>query len=102
MTQPGSGWRTRPFDRFRPRVVEATFGVGPPRWVDDDRFDLDSHVHHLALPAPGGKIVLEEMAGDLMRTPLDMSKPLWQLHLIDGYEGGSVLLTRLHHCIAEC
>ena len=93
--------RLLPFDRFRQKVVEAPLGLGPPRWVEDDRFDLDSHIHRLALPPPGGKAALEEMVGDLMSTPLDMSKPLWQMHLIDGYEGGSVLLTRLHHCIAD-
>jgi diacylglycerol O-acyltransferase / wax synthase len=93
--------RLLPFDRFRQKVVEAPFGIGPPRWMDDDRFDLDSHLHRVALPPPGGKGALEEMVGDLMSTPLDMSKPLWQMHLIDGYEGGSVLLTRLHHCIAD-
>jgi WS/DGAT/MGAT family acyltransferase len=93
--------RLLPFERFRQRVEEAPFGVGPPRWVDDDRFDLAAHLHRVALPAPGGKQALEEMVGDLMSTPLDMSKPLWQMHLIDGYEGGSVLLSRLHHCIAD-
>ena len=93
--------RLLPFDRFRQRVVEAPLGIGPPRWVDDDRFDLDAHLHRVALPAPGGKLALEEMVGDLMSTPLDMSKPLWQMHLIEGYEGGSVLLSRLHHSIAD-
>jgi diacylglycerol O-acyltransferase / wax synthase len=89
------------FDRFRQRVVEAPFGIGPPRWVDDDRFDIDAHLHRVALPAPGDKQSLEALVGDLMSTPLDMSKPLWQFHLIEGYRGGSVLLSRLHHCIAD-
>jgi len=93
--------RLLPFDRFRQRAVEAPFGVGSPRWVDDVHFNLDAHLHRVALPPPGGKAALEEMVGDLMSTPLDMSKPLWQMHLIDGYQGGSVLLTRLHHCIAD-
>jgi diacylglycerol O-acyltransferase / wax synthase len=89
------------FDRFRQRVVEAPFGIGPPRWVDDDRFDLDAHLHRVALPAPGDQAALEELVGDLMSTPLDMSKPLWQIHLVEGYRGGSVFLSRLHHCIAD-
>ena len=89
------------FERFRQRVEEAPFGVGSPRWVDDRRFDLDAHLHHVALPPPGGKEALERMVGDLMSTPLDMSKPLWQIHVIDGYQGGSVMLSRLHHCIAD-
>jgi len=89
------------FDRFRQRVVEAPMGIGPARWVDDDRFDLDAHLHKVALPAPGDQAVLEELVGDLMSTPLDMSKPLWQIHLVEGYRGGSVFLARLHHCIAD-
>ena len=89
------------FDRFRQRVVEARFGIGPPRWVDDDRFDLDAHLLRVALPAPGGRAELEELVGNLMSTPLDLSRPLWQIHLVDGYLGGSVLLARLHHCIAD-
>jgi diacylglycerol O-acyltransferase / wax synthase len=93
--------RLLPFDRFRQRVVEAPFGIGPPRWVDDDRFDLDAHLHRVALRAPGDQAALEELVGDLMSTPLDMSKPLWQIHLVDGYHGGSVFLSRLHHCIAD-
>jgi diacylglycerol O-acyltransferase / wax synthase len=89
------------FDRFRQRVVEAPLGIGPPRWVDDDRFDIDAHLHRVALPSPADKTALEQFVSDLMSTPLDMSKPLWQMHLIDGYHGGSVLLSRLHHCIAD-
>ncbi len=89
------------FDRFRQRVVEARFGIGSPRWVDDDHFDLDAHLHRVALPAPGGKAELEELVGDLMSTPLDLRKPLWQIHLVTGYQGGSVFLARLHHCIAD-
>src|ERR1700716_1189250 len=81
--------------------VAAPFGIGPPRWVDDERFDLDAHLHRIALPAPGDQAALEELVGDLMSTRLDMSKPLWQIHLVDGYRGGSVFLARLHHCIAD-
>ncbi|TMC14753.1 MAG: wax ester/triacylglycerol synthase family O-acyltransferase [Chloroflexi bacterium] len=89
------------FDRFRQRVVEAPLGLGPPRWVDDDRFDIDAHLHRVALPKPGDQRALEDLVSDLMSTPLDMSKPLWQIHVIDGYRGGSVFLSRLHHCIAD-
>ena len=93
--------RLLPFDRFRQRVVESPFGIGPPRWLDDEHFDLDAHLHRVALPAPGDQAALQELVGDLMSTPLDMSKPLWQIHLVEGYRGGSVFLSRLHHCIAD-
>jgi len=93
--------RLLPFHRFHQRVREAPFGLGPPQWVDDPNFDLEAHLHRLALPAPADEAALQAMVGDLMSTPLDMSKPLWQIHIIDGYRGGSVFLARLHHCIAD-
>lgn len=88
------------FPRFRQRVEEPPFGVGVPRWVTDDRFDLDSHIHRVALPAPGDKLALEAFVSDLMSTPLDFSKPLWQLHLVE-HAGGGALVSRIHHAIAD-
>jgi WS/DGAT/MGAT family acyltransferase len=88
------------FPRFRQRVEEPPLGVGPPWWVTDDRFRLDAHLHHVALPEPGGKRELEALVSDLMSTPLDFSKPLWQVHLVDA-GAGSALVSRIHHCIAD-
>jgi WS/DGAT/MGAT family acyltransferase len=92
--------RLLPFARFRQRVQEPPFGVGIPQWVIDDRFDLDAHLHHVALPAPGDKAALETFVSDLMSTPLDFSKPLWQMHLVE-HAQGSALVSRIHHCIAD-
>ena len=89
------------FDRFRQRVVEAPFGIGPPRWVDDNHFDIDAHLHRVALPAPGDQAALQELVGDLMSTPLDTSKPLWNTHPAGAYPACSVFLPRLHHCPAH-
>src|SRR5579864_4833238 len=75
--------------------------VGPPHWVADDDFDLAAHIHRVALPAPGDDTALRELLGSLMSSPLDMSRPLWDTHLIEGYQGGGVLFTRIHHCIAD-
>jgi diacylglycerol O-acyltransferase / wax synthase len=88
------------FARFRQRVEEPPFGIGVPMWVTDSRFDLDAHLHLAALPSPGGKQELEAFVSDLMSTPLDFSKPLWQIHLVE-YEGGCALISRIHHCIAD-
>jgi len=94
--------RLLPLDRFRQRVHESPLGLLPPRWDEDEDFDLDAHLHRVALPAPGDQPALEALVGDLMSTPLDMSKPLWQMHLVDGLRGGgSALLVRIHHCIAD-
>lgn len=89
------------FRRFRQRVVAKRSRFGRPYWEDDPNFDLSVHLRRIALPAPGDHQALQELVSDFMSTPLDFSKPLWQMHLVEGYEGGSVLLVRLHHCIAD-
>src|SRR5215470_7162968 len=88
------------FARFRQRVEEPPLGIGLPRWVIDRHFDLDAHIHNVALPAPAGKAALEAFVSDLLGTPLDFSKPLWQVHLVERAEG-SAIVSRLHHAIAD-
>lgn len=86
------------FERFRQKIQDRS---GSPRWVTDSTFDLDAHVHRAGLPPPGGKQALEEFVGELTSSPLDLSKPPWQMHLVEDYEGGSVLIARLHHTIGD-
>ncbi|HEX4806140.1 MAG TPA: wax ester/triacylglycerol synthase family O-acyltransferase [Conexibacter sp.] len=89
------------FPRYTQRVVDDGGMLGGPRWEDADDFDLDLHVHHVALPAPGGRAELQELVGDLMARPLDRTKPLWHVWVVDGYGHGGALVTRMHHCIAD-
>jgi WS/DGAT/MGAT family acyltransferase len=89
------------YERFRQRVAESHLPLRTPHWEQDPDFDLERHIHHLALPAPGGDAELQELVSDLMATPLDHSKPLWDLYVVDGYRGGSALISRMHHCIAD-
>ncbi|HTW12243.1 MAG TPA: wax ester/triacylglycerol synthase domain-containing protein, partial [Solirubrobacteraceae bacterium] len=89
------------FPRFRQRVVEPPAGVGVPSWVDDPHFDIHRHIHHLALPAPGDTAVLQEVLSDLISAPLDRSKALWDVYVLDGYGTGMALLTRVHHSVAD-
>ncbi len=90
-----------PFPRFRQRVAEPRLGIGVPSWEDHPQFDLDRHVHHRALPAPGDKRALEDLVSDLIVSPLDRHKPLWDTYLIDGFGKGMAMLMRSHHCIAD-
>ncbi len=87
------------FDRFRQTIVEGRLGA--PRWEDDPQFNITNHLHRIALPAPGDAAALQALVSDLMSTPLDFSKPLWQYHLVEGYGDGSALVCRLHHCIGD-
>lgn len=87
------------FPRFRQRVTEST--VGRPRFEDDPDFHLDQHLHRLALPAPRDARALKELVGDLITAPLDSTRPLWHVYLIEGHGQGCALLVRIHHCIAD-
>ena len=89
------------FDRFRQRLVESRLPLTLPSWETDPHFDINSHIRKIALPAPGDHKALQDLASDLMSTPLDYSKPLWQLHVIEKYGEGSAILIRTHHAIAD-
>lgn len=86
------------FDRFRQRVVHRS---GQAIWEEDPHFDIDAHVHRVGLAEPHKKESLEELVSDLMGHPLDFSKPPWQFHLVEDFDGGSALIGRLHHCIGD-
>jgi WS/DGAT/MGAT family acyltransferase len=89
------------FPRFRQRVVVPEGILGVPRWEDDPAFDLDAHVEHLVVPPPGDRAALEELVSQWMSTPLERSRPLWQLHMVEGFGQGGALLARLHHALAD-
>ena len=81
----------------RQRVLPAPPGAGRPVWVDDPDFDLSYHLRHAALPAPGDRGQLGEFLSRLIARPLDRSRPLWELYVIDGLEGGRVAIFRKIH-----
>ena len=87
------------YHRFCQRVVEEG---GASRWVDHE-VDLRQHVvrEKLARHKDGAQAALQQRIGELAMTPLDRSRPLWQMHLVEDYEGGSALIIRIHHCIAD-
>jgi diacylglycerol O-acyltransferase / wax synthase len=88
--------------RFRQRVTEAPLKLSNPSWQDDPRFDLRWHVRRLALPRPGGLAELRELVGQIMSEPLDFTRPLWQIYLIDGLEGDRhVVLSKTHHALVD-
>lgn len=86
------------FHRFRQRIVERGFHV---YWENDLNFDVHWHVRQIALPGARGASELEEIVGDLISTPLDRNKPMWQFHLIEIADGGSALILRIHHCYGD-
>jgi WS/DGAT/MGAT family acyltransferase len=82
---------------FTRRVVTLPFNVANPFWADGE-VDLDYHVRRTELPAPGSHHQLEECVADLHAPVMDRSRPLWELHVIEGLEGGRVALyVKTHH-----
>lgn len=83
---------------FRRRLVEVPFRLGHPYWVDDQTFDIDYHMHRAALPSPGGAEELAQFVGDVCSRQLDRSKPLWEMHIVEGLEHGRVaMISKIHH-----
>lgn len=72
------------------------------RWVEDKDFDIEYHVRRSALPAPGDERELGVLISRLHSNPLDFSRPPWELHLIEGLEGGRVALyMKIHHALVD-
>lgn len=90
------------YARFRQKPVDGAAGA---QWVEDENFDLDWHVRLSGLPGRPGraaeKRALERFVSQLASSPLDPTKPLWQFHLVERYQGGSAVVARIHHCYAD-
>jgi WS/DGAT/MGAT family acyltransferase len=89
------------FSRFRQRVARSEAPLGTPSWEDDPAFDLDRHLQVMDLPEPADERALEQAVSALMSQPFDEARPLWEFHLIPHYQGGSVVISRIHHCIGD-
>ncbi len=88
--------------RFRQKLRFVPFGQGRPVWVDDPRLNLAYHVRHTALPAPGSHEQLMNLAARVFSQPLDRSKPLWEMWLVDGLEEGRfAVIGKSHHCLID-
>ncbi|MDZ7577824.1 MAG: wax ester/triacylglycerol synthase family O-acyltransferase [Candidatus Nanopelagicales bacterium] len=87
--------------RFRRKLMRVPFGQGRPVWVDDENFDLRFHVRHSGLPRPGGRKELLEMASRVFSSPLDFSKPLWEMWIVDLPDNRKALMQKTHHCLVD-
>jgi diacylglycerol O-acyltransferase len=87
--------------RFQQRLAWPRWGFGTPFWEDDPDFDLHYHLQRATLPPPGDQAALQDVVSLLVSTPLDLSRPLWQFHLIEGYAECCALVLRFHHSIGD-
>lgn len=87
---------------LRRRVVPAPYHLGRPVWIDDPDFDLDAHISWRRAPEPGGRRELAAIAADVLAVPLDRDRPLWDMTVVDGLDGGQVaVVVKLHHALAD-
>ena len=83
---------------LRRRAVTVPFGLNHPVWVDDPDFDLDYHLQRACLPAPGGPGELADFVAGVVSRPLDLQRPLWEIHVVEGLESGHLaVVVKLHH-----
>ena len=94
--------KLRHVPRYRQVVERVPADLSRPVWVDDLHFNIGYHVRHTALPDPGGEHELRQLVGRIMSQQLDRSKPLWEIWMIDGLEGGRwAMASKTHHCMVD-
>lgn len=93
---------------FRRKLVRAPFDIDEPYWVDDPHFDLDFHLRHMALPAPGDWRQLTIQVARLLSRPLDPHRPLWEMYVIEGLDrvadcppGAFAVMLKIHHAMID-
>jgi WS/DGAT/MGAT family acyltransferase len=96
--------RSKAMPQFREKLADTPFNLDHPVWVDDNNFDVNRHLHRIGLPPPGGRAELAEICGHIASLPLDRTRPLWEMWVIEGVagtnaqEGGRLaVMTKVHH-----
>lgn len=93
---------TRLIPRLRQRVVNAPLRFGPPHWAADPHFELDHHLRHVRVPAPGDRNALLDLARPIAMADFDRSRPLWEFTLVEGLEDDrAALIAKVHHSITD-
>ncbi|MCW3025944.1 MAG: acyltransferase, partial [Solirubrobacterales bacterium] len=88
--------------RYRQKLAHTALDSGRPVWIDDPSFNLDYHIRHTALPAPGRWEQLQDLTARIFSQQLDRSKPLWEMWLIEGLEDDRfALITKTHHSLID-
>ncbi len=88
--------------QMRQRAMRVPLGLHHPVWVDDPDFELDDHLSRASLPSPGGRAELDAFVATVMSRRLDPDRPLWEMHIVEGLEGGrTALVAKVHHAILD-
>ncbi|HEX2551691.1 MAG TPA: wax ester/triacylglycerol synthase domain-containing protein, partial [Nocardioidaceae bacterium] len=88
--------------RYRQKIRWVPGHLANPIWVDDADFDITFHVRRSALPRPGSDEQLHELVSRLMSRRLDRNRPLWEMYLVEGLEGGRIaIISKTHHALVD-
>jgi diacylglycerol O-acyltransferase / wax synthase len=87
--------------RFRQRLHLSPLGLTRARWTEDTAFDLDYHLSRVALPSPGGHDEIAAHIDQLTSAPLDLRRPVWEIGLVEGIQGGFGISLKVHHCMVD-
>ncbi|MGE0221457.1 WS/DGAT/MGAT family O-acyltransferase, partial [Mycolicibacterium sp.] len=88
--------------RYRQKVREVKFGLGRPVWIDDRDFDITYHIRRSALPSPGSDAQLHDLVARLGSRPLDRTRPLWEMYLVEGLAKNRVAIyTKTHQALVN-
>ena len=94
--------RLHKLDPFRYELVDIPFKFHHPMWRENCEVDLEYHVRPYRVDSPGGRRELDEAVGKIASTPLDRSRPLWEMYFIEGLAGGRIaVLGKIHHALAD-
>jgi WS/DGAT/MGAT family acyltransferase len=88
--------------RYRQIAVSPPFDIGYPNWEYDRHFDIHRHIIRMTVNAPGDEAALEELAGRVFSTVMNRDKPLWEVYVIEGLQGGrGAIIAKVHHALAD-
>jgi diacylglycerol O-acyltransferase / wax synthase len=100
--------RIKAMPQFREKLADSPLNLDHPVWVDDNNFDVSRHLHRIGLPPPGGRNELSEICGHIASLPLDRTRPLWEMWVIEGVagtdaqQGGRLaVMTKVHHACVD-
>jgi len=96
------GKRAEEIPTFMRKLRRVPLGLDFPVWERDEHFDVQRHVHRMAVPAPGGDDELAELVGHLAGLLLDRSRPLWEMWVVEGLASGQIaVVTKMHHATVD-
>ena len=87
---------------LRWRIVRVPLALHHPVWVEDPEFEMDRHLRHVRVPAPGGRREMDAAISEIAGRPLDRTRPLWELWILEGLADGAIgAVMKIHHTLAD-